>query len=177
MSNTDILWAWCSPRKNELCLPMRGVLLKRGVAPPRRLTAYTPNGNLQWIWQNPVPEDPQAYLLAAGSGHGPLCTRPYVRLPGARMRERDFLCAFVREIPLYEIRGGKTVTMKVRTTCLFLSAAIANAQLLPNLFPLPNGSGLLETYNVNNQSISLSGAFFQSLGTNGEVLLLLPLAY
>src|ERR1700722_2927426 len=61
--------------------------------------------------------------------------------------------------------------MKLRTTFLFLSAAIAaatNGQSLPNLFPLPNGSGLLETYNINNQPISLSGAFFQSLGTNGR---------
>jgi hypothetical protein len=44
----------------------------------------------------------------------------------------------------------------------------ASAQSLPNLFPLPNGSGLLETYNINNAPISLTGAFFQSLGTNGR---------
>ncbi len=44
----------------------------------------------------------------------------------------------------------------------------AGAQSLPNLFPLPNGSGLLETYNTNNAPISLSGAFFQSLGSNGR---------
>jgi cytochrome c peroxidase len=44
----------------------------------------------------------------------------------------------------------------------------ASAQSLPNLLPLPNGSGLLETYNVNNAPISLAGAFFQSLGTNGR---------
>src|SRR5580692_11606122 len=43
-----------------------------------------------------------------------------------------------------------------------------NSQSLPNLFPLPNGSGLLETYNVNNAPISLKGSFFQSLGTNGR---------
>jgi cytochrome c peroxidase len=51
---------------------------------------------------------------------------------------------------------------------LLLGAALTGAQSLPNLFPLPNGSGLLETYNVNNQPISLKGAFFQSLGTNGR---------
>lgn len=39
---------------------------------------------------------------------------------------------------------------------------------MPDLFPLPNGTGLLETYNINNQPISLQGAFFQSLGTNGR---------
>ena len=46
--------------------------------------------------------------------------------------------------------------------------AAASGQSLPNLFPLPNRSGLLETYNVNNAPISLTGAFFQSLGTNGR---------
>jgi cytochrome c peroxidase len=46
--------------------------------------------------------------------------------------------------------------------------AATSGQALPNLFPLPNGSGLLETYNINNQPVSLKGAFFQSLGTNGR---------
>src|SRR5580700_10763306 len=62
--------------------------------------------------------------------------------------------------------------MKHMTIALLgLSAAFmaaSSAQSLPNLFPLPNGSGLLETYNINNQPISLKGAFFQSLGTNGR---------
>jgi len=44
----------------------------------------------------------------------------------------------------------------------------ATSQSLPNLFPLPNSSGWLETYNVNNAPINISGAFFQSLGTNGR---------
>jgi cytochrome c peroxidase len=39
---------------------------------------------------------------------------------------------------------------------------------LPNSFPLLNGGGFVETYNVNNTSIPLTGAFFQSLGTNGR---------
>src|SRR5258708_4458112 len=47
-------------------------------------------------------------------------------------------------------------------------ASSATPQSLPNLFPLPNRSGLLETYNINNAPISLTGAFFQSLGTNGR---------
>jgi cytochrome c peroxidase len=47
-------------------------------------------------------------------------------------------------------------------------ATSATPQSLPNQFPLPNGSGLLETYNINNAPISLKGAFFQSLGTNGR---------
>ena len=44
----------------------------------------------------------------------------------------------------------------------------ASGQSLPNLFPIPDSSGFVETYNVNNTSIGLSGAFFQSLGTNGR---------
>jgi hypothetical protein len=42
------------------------------------------------------------------------------------------------------------------------------AQSLPNNTPFPNGSGFLETYNTNNAPISLTGAFFQSLGSNGR---------
>jgi cytochrome c peroxidase len=49
-----------------------------------------------------------------------------------------------------------------------LLASTAMSQSLPNLLPLPNPSGWLETYNVNNAPISLTGAFFQSLGTNGR---------
>jgi hypothetical protein len=39
-------------------------------------------------------------------------------------------------------------------------ATSATPQSLPNQFPLPNGSGLLETYNINNAPINLKGAFF-----------------
>jgi cytochrome c peroxidase len=42
----------------------------------------------------------------------------------------------------------------------------AGGQILPNLFPFPNASGLLETY--SSRPIDLSGPFFQSLGTNGR---------
>ena len=41
-------------------------------------------------------------------------------------------------------------------------------QSLPNLFPLPNPSGLAATYNATGGPIDLSGPFFQSLGTNGR---------
>ncbi len=54
----------------------------------------------------------------------------------------------------------------ISTACLLAGAL--SAQSLPNLFPLPDASGFLETYNVNNAPISLTGAFFQSLGTNGR---------
>src|SRR5215469_35236 len=39
---------------------------------------------------------------------------------------------------------------------------------LPNLFPLPNPSGFVETYNIHGAAIDLTGPFFQSLGTNGR---------
>jgi hypothetical protein len=50
----------------------------------------------------------------------------------------------------------------------WLSGFTANAQYLPNLFPFPNATGVLETDNVANQPIDLTGPFFQSLGTNGR---------
>ena len=49
-----------------------------------------------------------------------------------------------------------------------ITAFTANGQLLPNRFPFPNASGLLETYNLQNKPIDLRGPFFQSLGTNGR---------
>jgi cytochrome c peroxidase len=44
----------------------------------------------------------------------------------------------------------------------------AKSQSLPNLLPLPNPSGWLETYNVKDAPVSLTGAFFQPLGTNAR---------
>ncbi|MCU1339094.1 MAG: hypothetical protein JWO19_4675, partial [Bryobacterales bacterium] len=54
------------------------------------------------------------------------------------------------------------------TIFAFAITVAVNAQTLPNLFPLPNKEGILETYNLHNTAISLKGAFFQSLGTNGR---------
>jgi cytochrome c peroxidase len=51
---------------------------------------------------------------------------------------------------------------------IWLVTTTAKSQSLPNLLPLPNPSGWLETYNVSSAPISLTGAFFQSLGTNGR---------
>jgi cytochrome c peroxidase len=53
-------------------------------------------------------------------------------------------------------------------TALNIAPSIRAQSSLPNLFPIPNGSGFLETYNVHNAPISLTGPFFQSLGTNGR---------
>jgi len=61
--------------------------------------------------------------------------------------------------------------MKLKAIAVLIASSmitLASGQSLPNLFPLPNHSGLLETYNVKNAPISLTGAFFQSLGTNGR---------
>jgi hypothetical protein len=62
--------------------------------------------------------------------------------------------------------------MKLRTIAALIAIGFmtttAMSQSLPNLLPLSNPSGWLETYNVKNAPISLTGAFFQSLGTNGR---------
>src|SRR5450759_2145739 len=49
-----------------------------------------------------------------------------------------------------------------------LTGVAASGQSLPNLFPFPNASGLVETRNTGNGPIDLTGPFFQSLGTNGR---------
>ncbi len=52
---------------------------------------------------------------------------------------------------------------------ILATALCATAQTsLPDLFPFPNGSGILENHNATSQPIPLTGAFFQSLGTNGR---------
>src|SRR5579864_9021667 len=50
----------------------------------------------------------------------------------------------------------------------WLSGLAGSGQSLPNLFPFPNATGALETYNAGNKPIDLTGPFFQSLGTNGR---------
>jgi hypothetical protein len=60
------------------------------------------------------------------------------------------------ELRYQTLEGEKTMTMKLRVTFLCVSAAsvvVTSAQSLPNLFPLPNGNGLLETYNINSPSV------------------------
>ena len=46
----------------------------------------------------------------------------------------------------------------------WMSGFAANGQSLPNLFPFPNATGVLETYNTTKQPIDLSGPFFQCPG-------------
>ncbi|HEY1946109.1 MAG TPA: hypothetical protein VGG97_03830 [Bryobacteraceae bacterium] len=47
-------------------------------------------------------------------------------------------------------------------------STVAQAQKIPDLFPFPNTTGLLETYHSEGGPISMSGPFFQPLGTNGR---------
>lgn len=62
--------------------------------------------------------------------------------------------------------AGKAIALGVFVCGV--TGGLASAQSLPNLFPLPNGSGFLETQNTGNGPIDLTGPFFQSLGTNGR---------
>ena len=66
-----------------------------------------------------------------------------------------------------EIGGAKIKTLVLVAGGLFSTFA-ANGQSLSNLFPFPNATGVLETYNTANRPIDLSGPFFQSFGTNGR---------
>jgi cytochrome c peroxidase len=59
-------------------------------------------------------------------------------------------------------------TIQAATIGTLIFGFLAGGQSLPNLFPIPNGSGFLETQNAGNGPINLTGPFFQSLGTNGR---------
>jgi cytochrome c peroxidase len=71
-----------------------------------------------------------------------------------------------------KLRTDVEAGMLKEATALVIGALIAtltaSGQSLPNLFPLLDSSGFVETYNVNNTSIDLTGPFFQSLGANGR---------
>jgi cytochrome c peroxidase len=65
------------------------------------------------------------------------------------------------------------MSRKLRTPSLLVIGSVlgvltAKGQSLPNLFPIPNETGWLETYNINDTPINLTGPFFQSLGSNGR---------
>jgi cytochrome c peroxidase len=51
---------------------------------------------------------------------------------------------------------------------LLLSALVAQGEHIPNLFPYPNDSGFVATFNASGKAIDLSGPFFQPLGSNGR---------
>ena len=48
-----------------------------------------------------------------------------------------------------------------------VSAETETHTVLPNLFPFPNSTGILKTFNATGK-LDLTGPFFQSLGTNGR---------
>jgi cytochrome c peroxidase len=56
----------------------------------------------------------------------------------------------------------------MRALAVVAGLGALHAQSLPNLFPFPNASGILETYNAAGAPVDLSNPFFQSLGTNGR---------
>jgi cytochrome c peroxidase len=66
------------------------------------------------------------------------------------------------------VLSGLLAALAITATALHAESPTDLFHSLPNLFPLPNPSGFVETYNINNTSIDLTGSFFQSLGTNGR---------
>jgi cytochrome c peroxidase len=58
--------------------------------------------------------------------------------------------------------------LRLSVGCLVATLCAGGQSSLPDLFPFPNRSGLLQNHNTSNQPIPLTGAFFQSLGTNGR---------
>ncbi len=67
----------------------------------------------------------------------------------------------------------KKTTLRQKTTLRLVLGWIAivamvSAQSRPSLLRFPNNSGLAETYDSTGRFISLTGAFFQPLGTNGR---------
>jgi hypothetical protein len=74
----------------------------------------------------------------------------------------------------YKLSQGVSMSSRIKKNLGLIAAVLigtltANGQThLPNRFPFPNASGLLETYNLKNEPIDLHGPFFQSLGTNGR---------
>src|SRR5215831_5979362 len=48
-----------------------------------------------------------------------------------------------------------------------VAAAPEDPNVLPNLFPFPNPSGVLRTFSTTGQ-LDMTGPFFQDLGTNGR---------
>jgi cytochrome c peroxidase len=72
--------------------------------------------------------------------------------------------------PAFGIATKPSLARLISLAIVWMTAlsAAASAQTLPNSFPLLDASGFVETYNVNNTSIDLTGAFFKSLGSNGR---------
>ena len=48
-----------------------------------------------------------------------------------------------------------------------VSVVLADSGFIPNLFPFPDPTGIVETFNTTG-NVDLTGPFFQSLGTNGR---------
>ena len=64
-------------------------------------------------------------------------------------------------------RGIWILSALLLGTGTIVAADIRGLHFLPNLFPFPNPTGLLQTFSTSG-TINLDGPFFQSLGTNGR---------
>ncbi|SPE41999.1 conserved exported hypothetical protein [Candidatus Sulfopaludibacter sp. SbA3] len=62
----------------------------------------------------------------------------------------------------------KTTISRFALATLVGAISMSAQSTLPDLFPFPNGTGLLENHTSAGGSMPLTGAFFQSLGTNGR---------
>ena len=58
----------------------------------------------------------------------------------------------------------------VAVTMTMVKTGSARHFALPNLFPFPNTSGLVQTFSTSGD-VDFTGPFFQSLGTNGGPIL------
>jgi cytochrome c peroxidase len=67
------------------------------------------------------------------------------------------------------VRGGSVVARRLMAVAalLFVGTAAAGVLVIPNLFPFLDPTGLVSTFNTGGPIVE-SGAFFQSLGTNGR---------
>jgi cytochrome c peroxidase len=63
-------------------------------------------------------------------------------------------------------RVGKKKRWVLMSAALLIATGAA-AAIVPNLFPFPDRTGIVSTYNVNGPIVE-NNAFFQSLGTNGR---------
>ena len=57
---------------------------------------------------------------------------------------------------------------RVALGTLVAAISMSAQSTLPDLFPFPDGTGLVQNHNSAGGPIPLTGAFFQSLGTNGR---------
>ena len=70
----------------------------------------------------------------------------------------EYVC--IRSAPIWGVVSAMLI-------CYAGSALAQNQSGLPNLFPVPDPSGVVETFTTNGK-VDMTGPFFQNLGTNGR---------